>query len=55
MFYLGQNEDYSLGDSFSNSTEKLLPKDRGKGQYICDFGEGEIHAIKHIFFSEDFS
>ena len=22
----------------------------GKGQYICDFGEGGIHAINHIFF-----
>ena len=21
----------------------------GGGQYICDFGEGGIHAIKHIF------
>ena len=20
------------------------------GQYICDFGEGEVHAIKHIIF-----
>ena len=22
------------------------------GQYICDFGEGEIRAIKHIFFQK---
>ena len=22
----------------------------GQGQYICDFGEGGIHAIHHIFF-----
>ena len=22
----------------------------GKGEYRCDFGEGRIHAIKHIFF-----
>ena len=21
------------------------------GQYICDFGEGELHAIKHICFT----
>ena len=24
----------------------------GKGQYICDFGEGRIRAIKAIFFQE---
>ena len=23
-----------------------------KGQYICDFGEREIHAIKYIFFQK---
>ena len=22
---------------------------RGKGQYICDFGEGRVHEIKHVF------
>ena len=21
----------------------------GEGQYICDFGEGRVHAIKHTF------
>ena len=24
----------------------------GKGQDICDFGEGRVQAIKHIFFAE---
>ena len=24
------------------------------GQYICDFGEAGVHAIKHIFFAEGF-
>ena len=23
-----------------------------EGQYICDFGEGGAHAIRHIFFAE---
>ena len=23
-----------------------------EGQYICDFGEGGLHAIRHIFFPE---
>ena len=25
-------------------------KEAGEGQYICDFGEGGVHAMKHIFF-----
>ena len=29
-FYLRQNEDYSLGDSLSDSSEKLLQRGRGK-------------------------
>ena len=29
------------------------PKEAGgKGQYICDFGEGRIHAMKAIFFQK---
>ena len=24
----------------------------GEGEYICGFGEGGIHAIKHIFFQK---
>ena len=28
---------------------------RGKGQYICDFGDGRIHAIKYIFFKKIFT
>ena len=48
-FYLKQNEDCSLGDSTSDTSEKLLWRGRGKG-YICDFGEGRVPAIKHIFF-----
>ena len=48
-FYLGQYEVYSLGNSISDSSKKLLQRGKGEGQYLCDFGEGEIHAIKHIF------
>ena len=29
LFYLEQNEEYSPGDSISNSSEKLLQKGRG--------------------------
>jgi hypothetical protein len=48
-FYLGQKKDCSLGDSTSDGSEKLLQRGRGDGQYICDFGEGGVHAIRHIF------
>lgn len=48
-FIWGQGEDYNPGGSISGSAEKPLQRDMGKGQYICDFGEGDIHAIKHTF------
>ena len=48
--YPGQNEDFSPGDSISDSSEKLLQRDSGEGQYVCDFGEGGVHALKNIFF-----
>ena len=51
-FYLGQYEDYSLGDNTSDSSEELLRQ--GEGQYVQDFGEGGVHAIRHIFFAEVF-
>ena len=34
--------------------ETLFRRGGGEGQYIRDFGEGRIHAIKHIF-SQEFS
>ena len=43
----------SLGDNISDSFEKLLQRGRGEGQDICNFGEGGVHAINHIFFAED--
>ena len=53
-FYLGQYEDSSLWDSTSDSSENQLQRGRGKGQHICGFGEGGVHAIKHRFFVESF-
>ena len=38
-FSLGQDEDYTLGDSALDSPEKLLQRGRGEGEYICDFGK----------------
>ena len=46
-FYWGKNEDYGLGDSTSESSEKLLQRGREEGKYICDFSEERIHKIKH--------
>ena len=45
----GQNEYDSPGDSTSDSSEKLLQRIEGEGQYICDFSEQGVHSIKHIF------
>ena len=54
MLYWEENEDYSLGDSISDSSEKLFQIIQGKSQYVSDFVEAELHAILHIFFSEGF-
>ena len=49
-FYLGQNEDFSLGDSISDSSEKLLQSGtRGKSKYKV-LVEREFNAIKHSFY-----
>ena len=53
-FYLGQNEGYSPGNSISASSEKLLQRGRKESQYIRDFSEEGLHAIRHIFFAEGF-
>ena len=53
-FYLEQNKDYSLGDSILDTSEKLLQRGRREGQYIYDFGEEGVHAIKYLFFADGF-
>ena len=32
------------------TAENQLQRTRGEDQYMCDFGEGGIYAIKHRFF-----
>ena len=39
-FYLGQNVDCSLGNGASSSSERLLQRGRGEGQYTPDSGKG---------------
>ena len=51
-YYLRQNEDYSPGGSISDSTEKLLQRGRGEGQYICDFGEDRYTYNQTNIFAE---
>ena len=54
QFYLEQNEDCSLGDGISDSSEKLIQRSKGENKYICDYGERETHAIQHITFAKGF-
>ena len=44
-FCLGQYEDCSLGDSTSDSSERLFQRGREERQCICDFGKRGIHGI----------
>ena len=48
---MGQNEDYSLGNSISESAEKLLQRGKGEGHfiYIYHFSEERVPAVKHTF------
>ena len=45
----GQNEYDSPGDSTSDSSEKLLQRIEGEGQYMCDFREGEYMQSSTYF------
>ena len=47
---MGQNGDYCLGESISDSSEQLLQRGSRRGQCIWDSGERRVHANKHIFF-----
>ena len=51
FFHFGQNEDCSLGNSTSDSYERLLQRHRGRK--VCIYMilvKGEIHVIKYIYF-----
>ena len=50
-FYLGQDEDYTVGDS---TLEKLLQRGRGEGEYICDFGKEGSTCNQACIFPEGF-
>ena len=46
-FYLGQNEDYSLGDSISDSSEKQLQ--RGRQKISVTYDSSEVGTAKYTF------
>ena len=48
-FYLGQSEDYSLGDSISASSEKLLQRGRGKVRIYVILVKGEFIQLSTHF------
>ena len=39
-----------LETAISDSSEELLQRGKVEGQYMCDFGDGRVHVIKHKFF-----
>ena len=42
------------GTAFQVALRNYSKEVAGRGQYICDFGEGGVPAIKHIFFCRMF-
>ena len=44
MFYLGLNQDCSLEDISSGSSENLLQRGRGQDQYICAFAAKSLQS-----------
>ena len=49
MFYLEQKDNYNLGGSNSDSSEKPFWRGGRKASVLCDFGKGRIYAIRHTF------
>ena len=50
-FYLGQNEDCSLGGSISDSSERLLQSSNGGKSIYKGLVKGEFDAMKHSFYT----
>ena len=51
-FYLEQNEDYSLGDSISDSSEKLLQRGSGGRSIYMILVKGKFNSVKHLFYKK---
>ena len=53
-FYLGQNEDCSLGGSISDSSERLLPSGSGGQTIYKVLVKGKLNTMKHSFYKRIF-
>ena len=51
-FYLGQNEDCSLGGSISDSSERLLQSGSGGRPIYKVLVKGEFNTMKHSFYKK---
>ena len=51
---MGQNEDYSPGDSIPDSSEKLLQRDGGKISIYVILVKGEYMQLSTYLFTEGF-
>ena len=47
--FIGGKMRTAAQETASQIALKLLQCSWGDGQYTCDFGEGGVHAIKHMF------
>ena len=54
-FIWGKMRTIAWETSFQIALRNCSKRGRGEGQYTCDFGEGGVHAIKHICFSQKIS
>ena len=54
-FYLGQNKDYRLGNSISDSSEELLQIGKGMARIYVVLVKGEYMQANHIFFLQKVS
>ena len=51
---MGQNEDYSLGGSLSDSSERLLQSGSGGESIYKVLVKGEFDTMKHSFYKRVF-
>ena len=54
LFYLGQNEDCSLGGSISDSSERLLQRGSGGKSIYKVLVKGEFNTMKHSIYKRFF-
>ena len=48
-FIWGKMKTLAQETAFQIALRNCSQEVRGKGQYICDFGKGGVHEIKHVY------